>query len=150
MMASRLMFATIIICLVFNLATSDDDKEVEEENKASFGDAVGESVKGMNNWFKGMADEAKEKAADSMDIFKSFSAVAMDASEGGVEKAKGWAEGLGDSFGKAKEKFSETGEKMKEVVGDAMLNTKEEIETAASKMTNYAKDATGSMLKLLG
>ncbi|KAF8786933.1 hypothetical protein HNY73_008582 [Argiope bruennichi] len=149
-MASRFMFSALIICLVFNLAASDDEKEVEEENKASFGDAVGESVKGMNNWFKGMADEAKEKAEDSMDILKSFSAVAMDASEGGVEKAKGWAEGLGENFGKAKEKITETGEKVKEVIGDAMLNTKEEIESAASKMTNYAKDATGSMLKLLG
>ncbi|CAL1272888.1 unnamed protein product [Larinioides sclopetarius] len=149
-MASRLMFATLIICLVFNLATSDDDKEVEEDNAASFGDAVGESVKGMNNWFRGMSDGAKEKAEDSLDILKSFSDVAMDASEGGVEKAKGWAEGLGDNFGKARERISETGEKMKEVLGDAMLNTKEEFESAASKMTNYAKDATGSMLKLLG
>ncbi|GFT69508.1 uncharacterized protein NPIL_500241 [Nephila pilipes] len=152
MATGRYLFATLIICVAFNFAAADDSKEVEDA-KSSLGDlsdTVGESMKGMTNFFKGIADGAKEKSEDGVEALKGFSSAAKEMSEEGAEKAKGWAEGIGGTFSKGMEKISETGSKMKEAVGDAMLNTKDEFETAASKLTKHAKDASDTVFKMFG
>ncbi|GFY60668.1 uncharacterized protein TNIN_463261 [Trichonephila inaurata madagascariensis] len=142
MVTARYLFATLAICATFNFVIADEDKKEETD------DAKPSS--GLLNGILGAADDAKDKMEGGMDVLKGYTSVAKELTEEGAKKAQSFAEDMGDSFSAGLGKVAEAGSKIKEAVGDAMLNTKDEFETAASKVAEHAKDAVGTFSKLLG
>ncbi|GFY60667.1 uncharacterized protein TNIN_463251 [Trichonephila inaurata madagascariensis] len=142
MVTARYLFATLAICAAFNFAIADEDKKEEAD------DAKPSS--GLLNGILGMTDGAKDKMEGGMDVLKGYTSVAKELSEEGAKKVQSFAEDIGDSFSESMGKVAETGSKMKEAVGDGMLNAKDQFETAASKIAEHAKDAVGTFSKLLG
>jgi len=160
-MRSFLLFAlfailTAQICLAEKETEDDGDND---KKKITLDDSVGESVKGLGDWFKNAAEETVERSRDGMQTMKEFSNQAKEKSETGVESMKGFAEsgagamkgfgeGISERFGKAKEKLQENGEKMKEAFSSAAERSKDEFETAASKISKHAKDASNIMFSM--
>ncbi|GFQ82977.1 uncharacterized protein TNCT_21251 [Trichonephila clavata] len=141
MVTPRYLFATLAMCAVFNFVIADESKEEADDAKPSTE---------LLNGTLGAADEAKDKMEGGMDVGKDFPSVAKELTEEGAKKAESFAEDMGDSLSAGIEKVAEVGSKIKEAVGDVVINIKDKFETVASKIAGHAVDAVGAFSKLLG
>lgn len=140
-------FCFLFGILIIHVCQADDS---EEKDGKSFDDTVGESMKGIGNWFKDAAEEVKEKSETGVETMKGLSEQAKEKSQSGFDAVKGFAEGIGDRFSNVKEKLAESGDKIKDAFGNAAERSKDEFENAGSKVSKHVKEASETMFGLFG
>ncbi|GFY60671.1 hypothetical protein TNIN_463291 [Trichonephila inaurata madagascariensis] len=130
MVTARYLFATLAMCAAFNFVIATEDKKEETDD-----------AKSSSGLLNGTADDAKDKMEGGMDALKG---VGKELTEEGVKNSQSFAEDIAEAISAGMGKVAEVGSEIKEAVGDAVLNAKDEFETVASTIEEYAKNGTFS------